>query len=492
MHRFGGVNMASEFMKCPKCGAEFQISQAISHDIEITVAKKYERQIKDLKEESQKNIELKEKKLSELFNRERKNIEVKVRKQIEDKLKLEIEDAKEELAEKSKKIKELQSKEMEILKKQRELQEKEKSFEFDMAKKIAEKELEIRKQFATGMKQIESKTKKKTEATFGLEINDLKEQIIEKDKKLKESQDVELNLRKRQRLLEEKERALELEVARKLDFERQKIINKALTDYEEKHRLKDAEKEKQMADMRRQIDDLKRKAEQGSQQIQGEVLELHIEELLRQEFPIDDIEPVPKGIKGADAIQIVKSQSGKICGKVLWESKRTKNWSDNWIQKAKNDQREAKAHLVVIVSETLPDGVTQFSQINGVWVVSIPLALDLSRALRFMLLEVAREKSFQDGKTEKMEILYNYLTGAEFRNRLEAILEGFIALKNDLDSEKRAMEKNWAKREKQIDKVIKSIAGMHGDLEGIAGPSLPFVKMLELPQVNDGEEEKLE
>ena len=400
--------MANEFIKCPECGAEFQISQAISHEIEITVAKKYEKQIKDLKEQSQKNIELKEKELGE--------------------------------------------------------------------------------QFAEEKKQIESNAKKKVVEAFGLEISDLKERIIEKDKKIKESQDVELNLRKRQRLLEEKERTLELEVARQLDSERQKIIDKALTDYDDKHRLKDAEKEKQMADMRRQIDELKRKAEQGSQQTQGEVLELQIEEMLRQEFPIDDIEPVPKGIKGADAVQVVKTQSGKICGKVLWESKRTKNWSDTWIQKAKDDQREAKAHLVVIVTETLPDGVTQFSHINGVWVVSILLALDLSRALRFMVLEVAREKSFQDGKTEKMEILYNYLTGPEFRNRLEAILEGFIALKKDLDSEKRAMEKIWSKREKQIDKVIKSIGGMHGDIEGIAGPSLPVLKMLELPSANNEEE----
>jgi hypothetical protein len=377
---------------------------------------------------------------------------------------------------------------MEILKKQRDLQEKEKSFELDMAKRLEVKELEIHKQFEEEKKQIESNAKKKVEEDFGLEISDLREQIIEKDKKLKESQDVELDLRKRQRVLEEKERTLELEVARQLDSERQKIIDDVLTDHEEKHRLKDAEKEKQMADMRKQIDDLKRKAEQGSQQVQGEVLELQIEEMLKQEFPFDNIEPVPKGIKGADAVQVVKAQSGKVCGKVLWESKRTKNWSDTWIQKAKDDQREAKAHLVVIVSEVLPNGVSQFKQINGVWVVSISLALDLSRALRFMLLEVAREKSFQDGKTEKMEILYNYLTGPEFRNRLEAILEGFITLKKDLDSEKRAMEKIWSKREKQIDKVIKSISGMHGELEGIAGPSLPIVKMLELNSQESAEE----
>jgi len=480
--------MANEFIKCPKCGNEIQISEAISQNIEVAVTEKYQKQIQDLKEKARKNEELSEKKFNEKLNQELKNVEEKIRKQTEDKLKLEIKDTKDQLAEKSKKLEEFQSKEMEILKKQRELQEKEKSFEFDIEKRVAAKELEIQKQFATEMKQIESNTKKKAEAAFGLEVRDLKEQIAEKEKKLKESQDVELDLRKRQRLLEEKEQALKLEVARQLDSERQKIIANAHASYDEEHRLKDAEKEKQMADMRKQIDDLKRKAEQGSQQIQGEVLELQIEEMLRQEFPFDNIEPVPKGIKGADAIQVVKTQSGKICGKILWESKRTKNWSDAWIQKAKDDQREAKAHLVVIVSETLPNGVPQFSQINGVWVVSISLALELSKALRFLLLEVAKEKSFQDGKTGKMEILYSYLTGPEFKSRIEAILEGFINLQKDLDSEKRAMEKIWSKRSKQIDKVIKSIGGMHGDLEGIAGSSLPVVKMLELPSVNEEEE----
>lgn len=472
--------MANELIKCPKCGAEFQISEAISHSIETTVVKKYEKQIDELKEQFQKNNKFKEEELTEKFKQEQKNIEDRIRKQTEEKMNLEINDAKKQLVEKNKKLEDFQQKEMEIINCQRELREKEKSFDLDMAKKLEASKNELYKQFAEEKKLVEDNTKKNVEETYNKEINDLREQICEKDKKLQESQDVELELRKKQRVLEEKERTLELEVARQLDSERQKIINNVFTEYEEKHRLKDAEKEKQMADMRKQIGDLKRKAEQGSQQIQGEVLELQIEEMLKQEFPFDNIEPVPKGIKGADALQVVKTEFGKICGKILWESKRTKNWSDAWIQKAKDDKREAKADIIVIVSEALPNGVSQFKQIKGVWIVSISLTLDLSTVLRFMLIEIAREKSFQDGKTEKREILYNYLTGPEFKNRLEAILEGFITLKNNLDSEKRAMEKIWSKREKQIEKVIKSISGMHGDLEGISGPTLPVIKMLEL------------
>ena len=180
---------------------------------------------------------------------------------------------------------------------------------------------------------------------------------------------------------------------------------------DERHRLKDAEKDKQLTDMRNKIDELQRKAEQSSQQSQGEVLELELEDVLKAEFPLDDIEPVAKGVRGADVLQIVKNQSGKICGKILWETKRTKNWSDSWIQKLKDDQREAKADISVLISEALPDGMDHFKQISGVWVSDISSSLCLAVALRALLIQVARANSAQDGKNEKMEIMYNYLIG---------------------------------------------------------------------------------
>jgi len=481
--------MADEFIKCPECGAEFKISQAISHDIEVTVAKKYEKQIKDLKEKSQESIKLKEKELEEEFSLKQKIIEEKVRKQTEEKLILEINDTKEQLAEKNKKLEELQSKEMDILKKQRELQEKKKSFELDMAKKLEASENEIRKQFAEEKKLIESNAKKKVEEAFGLEISDLREQITEKDEKLKESLDVELDLRKRQRELEDKEKNIDLELSRKMDAEKRRILGEVSKDIEDKHRLKDAEKEKQMADMRKQIDDLKRKAEQGSQQVQGEVLELELEELLGSEFPFDEIIPIAKGVRGGDILQIVKMQSGRICGKILWETKRTKAWSDSWLQKLKDDQREAKVDIPVLVSEALPSGFHHFKQISGVWVSDIPSAVSLAFALRTVLIQAARANFIQEGRKDKMEVVYNYLTGSEFRNRVEAIVESFSAMKVDLELEKRAMQKIWAKREKQIENVITNTVGMHGDLQGIAGSSLPAIKMLEL-DTNDDRENK--
>ena len=334
-------------------------------------------------------------------------------------------------------------------------------------------------------KSIEEKAKKEVQESLNIKISDLNEQLEEKTKNLKEAQKQEIELRKRQRELVEKEEKLELELSRKIDTERQKIIQKTSIEFEETHRLKDAEKDKQLDDMKRQIDELKRKAEQGSQQMQGEVLELELEESLKEEFPFDVIEPVAKGVKGGDIIQTVKTQSGRICGKILWETKRTKNWSESWIQKLKDDQRDAKADLAILASESLPKGLQHFRLISGVWVTDILSAVSLALALRVVLIQVARERVTQVGKKEKMELAYNYLTGQEFRNRVEAIVESFTAMKMDLEAERRAMLKIWAKREKQMERVISNAAGMHGDLQEIAGSSLPAIKMLELP--NDDE-----
>src|SRR3989338_5482012 len=355
---------------------------------------------------------------------------------------------------------------------------------------LKQKEAEYSLRLKEDRDKLIAKAHKEALESVNLEVQDLKAQLSTKTEKLKTSQQAELELRKRTRELEEKEKNFELEVTRKLDDERKRIQDATAKDLEDRHRLKDAEKDKQLSDMRKKIDDLQRKAEQASQQSQGEVLELELEDLLKVEFPLDDIEPVAKGVRGADVLQIVKNQLGKVCGKILWETKRTKNWSDSWIQKLKDDQREAKADISVIISEALPDGMDHFKQISGVWVSDIASALCLAAALRTLLIQVTRANSVQDGKNEKMEIMYNYLTGPEFRNRVEAIVESFVAMKADLDAEKRATQKIWAKREKQIENVIAHIGGMHGDLQGIAGASLPSIKMLELSSGQDNNNEQ--
>jgi hypothetical protein len=349
-------------------------------------------------------------------------------------------------------------------------------------KKIKEKDSELESILSVERKKIEEKAKKAAAESLKLELTDLQEQLREKSEKFDKAQKLELDLRKQQRELKDRERQLVLELERKLDQERDKLIKNISSEIEEKHRLKGAEKDKQLEDMKRQIDDLKRKAELGSQKLKGEVLELDFETRLRNEFPFDVIEPVVSGVRGADILQTVKTQSAQVCGKILWETKRTQNWSYRWIEKLKADQRSAKAEIAVIVSETLPKELTQFRQIRGVWVSDIPSALNLAVALRVTLIQTARERKIQVGKKQKAELVYEYLTGTEFRNRVEAILESFVTLRNDLDKEKMAMEKLWSKREKQIEKVLLNLSGMHGDLEGIAGKALPVVKALELPK----------
>jgi hypothetical protein len=319
-----------------------------------------------------------------------------------------------------------------------------------------------------------------------LELQDLRRQAAEKDERLRAAEQAELELRKQKRALEERERRLELETARRLDEERCKIEEQAIRQVEEQHRLRDAEKEKKLQDALAVNEELRRKLQQGSQQTQGEVLELELEELLRAEFPFDHIEPVPKGMNGADLVQRVHNKTGHCCGTVVWESKRTKGWSDAWIQKLKDDLRLVKGDIAVIVSEALPKDIDNFGQLKGVWVTGRSCALSLAAALRCMLIEVSTTRAAAICKNEKMEVLYSYLSGSEFKQRVEAIVESFIEMQEDLQEERRVTERRWSKREKQIQRVITNTSGMYGDLQGLIGSSLRTIAALE--HVQDGDE----
>lgn len=320
----------------------------------------------------------------------------------------------------------------------------------------------------------------KAEEKVSVELQDLRQEVEEKGSKLAELQKAELQLRKEKRELEESKQNLELEITRRLDAERETIRAQALKTMSEEHRFKDMEKDKIIDDLKKQADDLKRKLDQSSQQLQGEVLELEIENLLKLNFPLDTVEPVPKGIRGADVIQRVCGQGGQECGTIMWESKRTKAWSDSWIDKLKEDQREARADVAVLVSTVLPRGLCGIGQVNGVWVCEDTLAMGLATALRSGLLQLAMTRLSLVGKNEKMEMLYEYLSGREFRHHVEGIVEAFVAMKKELDQERRAMEKMWARREKQIERVIKNTARMYGNMQGIIGRALPELKVLEL------------
>ena len=321
------------------------------------------------------------------------------------------------------------------------------------------------------------------------EITELQEILKQRDVKLAEAQKAQAALIRKQRELDDAKREMDLTIEKKIQEGLTTVREQARKEAEEQLKLKVMEKEQTIASMQRQIEELKRKAEQGSQQLQGEVQELALEELLSTKFPRDIIEPVPKGEHGGDILQRVSGPFGKTCGTILWESKRTKNWSDSWLGKLREDQRAAKAEIAVIVSQTLPKGVETFELIDGVWVTHPRAALPVAMTLRNTLIEVACARQAGEGQQTKMEMVYQYLTSPRFRQRVQAIVEAFSSMHEDLEKEKRAITKQWAKREEQIHRVMHATVGMYGDLQGIAGKTLQEIEGLGFPALEDGTEE---
>lgn len=321
------------------------------------------------------------------------------------------------------------------------------------------------------------------------ELGELQEVLKQRDEKLKEAQQAQAELLRKQRELDDAKRELDLTIEKRVQASVEDVRKKAKQEAEEGLKLKVAEKEEQISSMQRQIEDLKRKAEQGSQQLQGEVLELALETTLSTKFPLDSIEPVPKGEYGGDVLQKVVGPTGQACGAILWESKRTKNWSDGWLPKLREDQRAARAELAVLISNAMPKGIDSFGQIDGVWITHPRYAMPLVIALRQSLMEVANTRQAQEGQETKMELVYQYLTGPRFRHRVEAIVEKFSDMQADLDRERKSMTRLWAKREAQIQGVIESTVGMYGDLQGIAGRALQEIEGLETPLLEDNTSE---
>lgn len=321
------------------------------------------------------------------------------------------------------------------------------------------------------------------------ELGELQEVLKQRDAKLAEAQKQQAELIRKQRELDDAKREMDLTIEKQVQESLAAVRDKAKLEAEEALKMRVAEKEETISAMQRQIEDLKRKAEQGSQQLQGEVLELELESLLRSKFPLDSIEPVAKGELGADVLQRVLGVSGQACGTILWESKRTKNWSDGWLAKLRDDQRSAGAELALLVSNALPKGVTAFDHIDGIWVAEPRCAIPVAIALRQSLIEIAKVRQAGEGQQTKMELVYEYLTGPRFRHRIEAIVEKFTEMQLDLDRERKTMTRLWAKRQTQIDGVIGSTVGMYGDLQGIAGKALQEIEALSAPALDAPEYE---
>ena len=317
-------------------------------------------------------------------------------------------------------------------------------------------------------------------------LKELEEVLKERNVKLAEAQKAQADLMRKERALEDAQREMDLTIQKTIQEGLGAARDQAKKEAEDELKLKVMEKEQTITAMQKQIEELRRKAEQGSQQLQGDVQEVELEGLLKARFPLDDIERVPKGEHGGDVTQTVKGQSGYPCGKILWESKRTRNWSDGWLPKLREDQRAAKADIAVIISKVLPPNVESFELVDQVWVAHPGITVAIATVLRQTLIEVAVARQASEGQQTKMEVMYQYLTGPRFRQRVQAIVEAFSNMQQDLDKERKAITKQWAKREAEISRVMQATVGMYGDLEGIAGKTMPEIEGLELPALEDG------
>lgn len=334
-------------------------------------------------------------------------------------------------------------------------------------------------------KKIVEEAKKEAQEEIINELKDKEEQILKFKKRAEVAEEQELLIRKEKRELEESKKKFEIEKQRQIDSEREKIRMEALKEAEDKTSLNLAQEKKKNEDAQKQILELQRKLQQGSQQAQGEVLELELEEILKNEFPMDKITEVKKGVRGADVVQEVVDKQGRECGTILWESKNAK-WSQQWIATLKENQRQAKAQLAVLVATETPEEIKTFAYREGVWIVTRKMALPLALALRFNLVSVTFEKRINMNKSEKAEILYQYITSTDFKHRIEAIVETFVDMQNSIETEKRWFTAKWAKQEKQIRRVVDNTVGMRADLEGLVGNALPAVDYLKL---SEGQEE---
>ena len=311
-------------------------------------------------------------------------------------------------------------------------------------------------------------------------VAELQTQLDEKNSKLVEAQKLQVETLKKQRELDDAKRELELNIQKRVNEQITSVRAQASREAEDSMRLKVAERESVIIAMQKQIEELRQRAEQGSQQLQGEVQEIELENALRQRFPTDTIEPVGKGEHGGDVIQKVITAGGGFAGMIIWESKRTKSWSDGWLSKLRDDQRAAKADVAILLTHTLPKEVETFDVIEGVWVTSVKTALPLAVTMRHAIIEAASARQSQEGLETKAGLVYQYLVGPRFRQRVQAIVEAFSAMKEDLFKERKAITKQWAKREDQIERAMENSVEMYGDLQSIAGKPLPEIESLSL------------
>lgn len=449
--------MSQSTIACPSCGCEFEISDALTGQIRAHLKSELQQEVLERERQLKQKLdefEVKQKALAKA--------QLALDEEVECKLKQKLAASEQQLKQK-----------LEALEKEQEA----------LAKAQLAVEEAVESKLKEKLQAAEAKAAKKAADEVAEQLQSLQKTLDEREAKIKEFREQELALRKQERELKELIEEADLKVARQLDAEREEIRQQALKQAAEEQRLKTLEKDKLIADLTADLEAARQKAEQSSMERQGEALEIDLEKQLKAFFVYDDFQPVPKGIHGADLVHNVRAMTGADCGSILWEIKNTKTWSNQWIPKLKDDVTEARAAITILVSVTLPKDLERFGLVEGVWVSDLLSAIPLAVALREQLIALERERQTSIGKNEKMELIYQYLAGTEFQQKISGIVDAFVAMQNQVQQERRAMEKQWKEREKQIERVIKNTTGLYGDMQGIIGGQIPKIPALELPGV---------
>ena len=405
-------------IECPDCGSQIDVNEILKHQLEESVRNEFQKEKSDL---------------------------------------LKIQNEREEALEKERK-------EFELKKKQE--------------SQLFEDRLEKERKFAKT--QIERELKKSLEADNQERLKAMQNELSEKSIKLKDlykkEAEIEQLKREKDEALEQAKLAAQKELSHILISEKEKIKRQS----EEASEFKVKELQKQLEDQKKLAEEMKRKHEQGSMQLQGEIMELAIEEWLASQFPLDTIDEIKKGVNGADCLQIVNTRASQNCGTIYYESKRTKNFSNSWVEKFKKDIREKNANIGVLVTEVMPADMDRMGLREGIWICTFEEFKGLSAVLRQSIIQISNALVAQDNKGDKMGMLYDYLTSNEFKLQMEAVVEGFTQMNIDLQKEKNAMIRSWRQREKQIDVVRENTIGVHASIKGIAGNAIQSIPALEI------------
>lgn len=410
-------------IKCPNCGTAIDVQDVLSHQLEEDFKKKYNAQLAEEKKKYQKEFEQ--------LNQQKEEFEK--RKQKENEL-----------------------------------------FQERFNAKLKEEKVALEKQLKAKLQDEQSE-----------QMALIQKELSEKSEQVKELNKTKGEIEKLKREKDELKEAIEAEAQKALNQKLSEEKDKIRKSEQEKNELVVKELQKQLEDQRKLTEEMKRKQEQGSMQLQGEVQELAIEEWLKTNFPFDTLTEIKKGARGGDCLQIINTQTYQNCGCIYYESKRTKDFQPSWIEKFKTDMRVKNATFGVLVTEALPKGVERLSQKEGIWICTYEEFKALCFVLRESIILINQAGVVQENKGEKMSLLYDFLTGSEFRMQVEAIVEGFTQMQTDLDTERRAMEGIWKKREKQIQKVLLNTTHMYSAIRGIAGNAVGSIQALELPAPND-------